>query len=540
MATNKPLLPVDISRLLNEVATTEYPLNNQLYEIEIYITNGSTVYTIAPTTIVSLSIEESLSTWVAQGSMVVNYSNELAEFLDGFQFRNDGEDLLRIRLIPRDLNILGLPSLKINKKLWELNYVFAIYNVDDVTPQTGGNSPAQVLKKYKKFYFWDVRYQVMSTRNIEYSTAYSNRTDLNREVNTGNAIYEIIKTGLNNDSILSKTGLDVNASEEWDNGDENTRIFYTSPASTNCYEDLTYVYSRHVSSTKFGLLDSSNDYCLLTIEKDDGLGYFALKPVSRYFENAGVDTPGKYQIEHFFLHADAKQTNSVGMYRSPINLNSNNNTRDLSFRDYSSITKYEFVDVAPAINASEFVTTPVYSFDFKNRRFNVEFQQNSVEAAEKTFSENYINNLYQHKGSGSSNFLMRNTNSSKLAKYNVRPVFSLYGNSDDTSKTALRLPDGLHRLLYTGLFQNTCINFTVPGITLREPGRFIAIDRPEGSEDKSFDDKLCGQWFVINVTHTISNGAYYNNITAVKVHRFKPASIDLTTGINNNNIFKLS
>ena len=57
---------------------------------------------------------------------------------------------------------------------------------------------------------------------------------------------------------------------------------------------------------------------------------------------------------------------------------------------------------------------------------------------------------------------------------------------------------------------------------MREPGTFIAIDRPEGSKDNTIDDKLCGQWFVINVMHTITNGAYYNNITAVKINRYQP------------------
>lgn len=104
-----------------------------------------------------------------------------------------------------------------------------------------------------------------------------------------------------------------------------------------------------------------------------------------------------------------------------------------------------------------------------------------------------------------------------------------FNNEGDSTKPEIRAISGMYRLLHTGLFQNTCINFTVPGLTLRQAGKFIGIDRPEGSLDNSFDDKLCGQWFVINVTHTITNGAYYNNITAVKIHRHKPTTLSERT-----------
>lgn len=524
-----------IGNLLQERATVSYALNNHLYDIELYITNGGSEYIIAPTAIVELSFEDSLANWFVQGSLTVFYSNDLAEYLDKFVFRNDTEDLLRLRLIPRDLSIKGLPALNTqNKKLWEINEIFSIYNVEDVTPQDKSNTPAQTLKKFKKFSFWDIRYQILQNKVIEYSTADSNSdkkvvvgdgpfaeySDESRSIPTGIAMDEIIKLAFEGDSILSKTGKDTQSG--WEDG--QTKIFFTSPASETAYDALMSVYDRHVSNESVGTF--AYDYSLLTLERENGgIGYFSLEPISKYFDKAGSGEsgPGEYQIEHFFLAADVKditgQNKQVGYMRAPLNLTLGD--RDLTFRDYSTITKYEFVDIAAGTNAGAFVNRPVYSFDFKNRIFNVEFSNHNLEAAENVFKQ-YVDKLYKDGtfGGGVNNLLIKNTNAPKLSRHSVAPVFSVYGKNEEPET---RLADGLHGLLYTGLFQNTCINFTVPGITIRQPGRFIGIDRPQGSVDNSFDDKLCGQWFTVNVTHTICNGAYMNNITAIKLHSHKPA-----------------
>lgn len=511
------------------LGTTEYALNGQLYEIQIFFTNGTDIYSVAPTGIVELTIEDTIANWITQGSLTLYNSNDLIEYLDRYKFRNDGEDLLRIRILPRDFSINGLPSLNIenNRKLWELSQLFSIYNIEDVTPPTAGSSPAKTLKKFKKLSFWDLRYQIMLTKNIEYSTALSEEapinsnselplTDENRSIKTGIAINEIIKTSLNN-SFLAKTGLeDEDPTEYWDEGGRD--IFFTSGATDNCFEDLEYVKSRHISSIQFE--ENTPDFCLLNIERDDGgIGFFSLKPLSRIFSKAGKDLPGPDQIEHFYLHADAKEEpQGITTFRSPINVNGGNITRDITLRDFSFITSFEFVDISPAVNAGDFISYSVNSFDFAKRQYNVEFKGHDYKTAQKIFKEKYISQLFTNNKAGNNNFLLDLDNKSKLDNYSIMPVFN---NEGDSTKPNIRAISGVYKLLYTGLFQNTCINFTVPGLTLRQPGKFIAIDRPEGSTDNPFDDKLCGQWFVINVLHTISNGAYYNNITAIKIHRYK-------------------
>lgn len=521
------------------IGTTEYALNGHMYEIQIFLTNGEKIYGIAPTAIVALSIEDTIANWVTQGTLTIYNPNELIE-QNNYNFRNDGEDLLRIRILPRDLNIKGLPALNINanRQLWEINQLFSIYNIEDIPMETQSNSDAKIYKKLKKLYFWDLRYQIMQTKNIEYSTALSpiatsgqsistTFSDEERSIPTGIAINEIIKTSLDNNPILSKTGLDTNEPEKyWDIGGRT--IFYTSGAADNCFEDLEILKNRHISST---FLESGvPDFSLLSTERSsDGLSFFTLTPFSKIFSRAvaGTDEPGEDQIEHFYLHADAREESQQGitMYRAPKNSNLNS-TRDITLRDFSFITSYELSDISPAVNAGNFISYRVHSFDFKNRQFNIESSNHSYTLAQKLFQEKYISQLYKNGKSSGNNFLLDVQTNSKIKNYSVMPTFN---NEGDSTRPEIRAISGMYRLLHTGLFQNTCINFTVPGLTLRQSGKFIGIDRPAGSLDNSFDDKLCGQWFVINVLHTITNGAYYNNITAIKIHRHKPTTLSERT-----------
>jgi hypothetical protein len=539
------LLSILPSALINANFTSEVILNDQPYEWEIYFVNSTGIVLGVPSTALKeLSIEETLASWVCQGSITVNFDNDLAESYNSFFFRNDGEDLIRIRLIPKESSSGSLPKLNITKKMWELNYIFSIYDIQDVSPQTRGSTDSSTVTRLKKFLFWDTRYQLLLSRNLQYSTAESTEAginsgigifqtendfyrDENRSIPTDIALDEIIKKAFNNDPILSATGKDVDTNENWDTG--ATKLFYTSGARENAYEDLSYVYGRHVSS------EFENDVSLLTIEHNEGgIGFFALKPLSRYFANAGSSEPGKYQIEHLFFRSDIQSTDSsIGKYyRAPILRDGgsgkvyNDMQKDIKINDFNIIDKYEFVDISPVVNTTNFISRPVHSFDFKNRTYNIDFEKNSLQNAEQKITNQYVKKLYSGRSSGENNFLLKTNTPTKVINSNVQPVYSLYG---DTETPESRIPDGLHKILKTGLFQNTCINFLVPGLTFRTPGTFIGIDRLNGSTENSLDDKLCGQWFVINVRHIIRAGMYYNDITAIKIHRYNAIAFNLYT-----------
>jgi hypothetical protein len=150
----------------------------------------------------------------------------------------------------------------------------------------------------------------------------------------------------------------------------------------------------------------------------------------------------------------------------------------------------------------------------------MEFANNSVLTAKKFMSEKYIKSLYKKEQNDLEKLFLISLNEDKQNK-NIKPQFSLYG--DDP---IIRQHAGLQRLLYIGLFQNAAINFRTLGLTFREPGRFIGIDRTEGVEEGEFEDKFYGQWFVIDVKHIIETEIYYNEITAIKIHRFQTPFVD--------------
>jgi len=524
--STEPLLSINLQDILKANAGQGIELTNHLYDFELYITNSTRkVFTIPHVSIQNFTIDDRITEIGASGSLTINFDNDRAENLDNFIFENNGEDFLRFRLMPKDLPIAGAGnnSLKLNRKMWELNYIFSIYDIHDVTPKTKSNTDASAYTKLRRFFFRDVRRQLLDTLNVEYSTALSENagiafnpedlSDKNRSISTGLCINEIIKQSFNYDPILSRTGFDTNPSQDWDIG--STDIFVTSGTAETSYELLMDVYKRHVS-------ENVSDFSLFHITRNEGgIGYFTLKPLQKYFAEAGNthNSPGKLQVEHFFFRNSKKDQVKGRPFRAPILQAGdgriiNDMQKDIKINEHNIIDNYEFVDISPNINANMYTSRCVYSFDFNQRQFNIEFDKHSINTSSETINKSYISNLYKRSGNNS---LINNSSTIKQINRNVIPQYSLYGDSNNPDK---RLPDGFQKLLKTGILQNTCINFTVPGLTIRQTGTFIGIDRLYGSDNNVHDNKICGQWFVIDVKHILAAGMYYNTITAIKIHSY--------------------
>lgn len=534
------------------MATLQYTkYNEQEYEFEMYLdsnagTANDRVFPINPNAIVNLNIEETLADWIVKGTLTVYDSFNTLENTpitpgilgEGptYVFRNDGNDILHIRLFPR----LDKLNLEVDQIHWELVYKFSIYDVEDIDLPPGAQNQASAVTKCKKFYFWDYWYQQMITNTLEYSTGLSRDipgasstgplTDEQRSLPTGIAMKEIIDQSLGTNLNNRGTSLNIagGPNNEWDSGAFN--IFYTAPATNSAFDTLMDVYNRHISSTTknnsvFNVAE--NDFCILSKSRGPSPGdegYLTLIPMSEYFEKAGKDIPGEYQIEHFYVQDYAPSEKIIPkLKRSPI-LGQQNLQKDTSLGAYSQITSYRFVDISPFTNATVFTNKPVYSFDFLNRTFNVDFTQNTVETARDFIVQKYINQLAVSRDNSKDLFLLTLEESKK--NKNIKPIYSLYGGNNNNSKIG-RQADGLQKLLKTGVFQNACINFRCLGSTNREPGRFIAIDKQENIEDNNFNNKLFGQWFIINVCHIFEAGLYYNDITAIKLHRFKSLDVNI-------------
>jgi hypothetical protein len=574
-----------------EVLETKF---NQLnHEMEIFLDNGAgdtdgNIVNINPNAIVNLTMHTSLADWVTRGSITIMYnpenpysgtntptgqyaSNTSTEtdvlrlsnrtIRKNYIFRNDGYDLLRIRIVPKvtDNTTFETYSVNSNKKFWTLSHLFSVYEKEDIDLPPGAQNAASATIKAYRLYFWDAWYQKLLTTYMEYSTALSQYANIEGDIAeekytnyglipTGRAMKEIIDLGLSESgrqenytdtleaaSWLGGEPATAGYGEEWEEG--HAKIFYTTPTFCNAFESLMYVYNKHISSTglsrrpeanppRGGALGTSiNDFSLLYREKgpnDTDLGYLTLKPISKYFEKAGSGStsPGEYQIEHFYLqsYTEARDGSSTKTTRAPTGNSDTSQTVDIKTLKYHTITNYRFVDISPITNSTNFNNKSVYSFDFRNREFNVEFAENKVTTAREFMVSKYINRLYKRAGDNNDSLYLITLNQDKEKSY--LPEFSLDGDNFE-----IRQHVGLQKLLKLGVFQNLCINFRTLGLSYRVPGRFIGIDKIDGVHSGEFEDKFYGQWFIIDVKHVFEAEMYFNDITAIKVHRYDDLGI---------------
>jgi len=533
--------------------------NELLHLTEIYLDNSGKFdnfnitekFAINPAAVLNLSITNNLLNWVVEGSMTILYladdsspgtnptgqaASQNSKTLKTYKFRNDGLDLLRVMIAPKDTKATspGELEIKSNDPKWILSYLFSVYDTEDIIDIPNLNQQNSLYMRCMKLYFRDVRYELLKMTNLEYSTALSPKavqdpslanglgpTDIRnpRVITTGQAIKEVFKKAL-----VDSPGGDAKLfteieGENWDQGAAN--LFYTSPADASAIDDINYLLSHHVSTEPLKGAQPANDICFLHTERPKSKEFLEdiyLTPLSRYFQKAGKDanTPGDLQLEHFFVTALTNETSPTGLFRAPLEKNSYEG-RDLKTEKYGQITSYAFVDMAPETNSDMFATKPVYSVDVGKRTFNIQFTNNDVATARKVLAQSYISELYHSGGDPEKIFLP--TLHTRKQNLNVFPEFSLNGDN-----ALVRQRNGLHNLLYTGMFHNACICFKTLGLTLREAGTFIGIDRVGGAQDGDYNDKLFGQWFVIRVDHIFEAGAYVNNIFAIKMHRFKQST----------------
>lgn len=547
--------------------TFEQKYNELFHNVELYLDNSGSMnggednrFSINPSAVLNLSISDTVNDWVVDGSLLFMYLPEDAEInpkkagqnaktkiqgakdnggvLKSYQFRGDGFDILRVMIAPKATSGDGTNTLSIkeNDPAWTLSYVFSIYDVEDVSNVPGLNGYLSTYMKCIKLHFRDIRYHILRTTNIEYSTTNNSeavfdpkydsvdaRKQTGGVLKTGTAMLEVLNEVLTNPETGTLEFLQIN-DEDWDEG--QTEIFYTSPAEYSALDDFEYLYAHHLASDSLDGTDSY-DLCLLHTKKAEQASYvepICLTPIKKFFEEAGngEGSPGKLQVEHFFVTTQTEEftqsgggASAVAQYKAPIG--GNGTTVDIKTSKYGQILAYSFVDMSADVNSTIFTSTPVYSVNINERKFKIEFEGNEVDTARKAISEAYIKQLYK-QGSGDSLFLP--TLHKSKEKANVFPAFSLHGDNE-----FVRQKKGIGNLIYTGLFQNACICFKALGLTIRESGTFIGVDKIEGSEDNDYNNKLYGQYFVVKVDHIFEAGAYTNVIWAIKIHRFKESSV---------------
>jgi hypothetical protein len=159
-------------------------------------------------------------------------------------------------------------------------------------------------------------------------------------------------------------------------------------------------------------------------------------------------------------------------------------------------------------NAFTLISLPCASNSIKNKTFNVDVEDTNIENVKEYFQNNYVKRFLNNKNPTA----LISLNKSKTQNFNYKQPYS-YGSSKID-----RFPDARNAILKSGFFLNQCLNFTVPGSTIRKSNVFIGLDRRTGAVDADFDEKLLGQWYVIKVVHNFTQGGYNNTFTCVKPH----------------------
>ncbi len=520
-------------KITNRVSRTSNftKFNYQTYVVHLYLCNQDNIVEIGWTDVKSLTIEEDIFKWYATGSLTfgdqygllqkppMEMESQTQDLPKPYKFRGDGKDILIIDIWPstHEANgqaAEGTADFDFTKwENWLLHYRFAVYDVEDVT--TTNNT----FKTYK-LYLWEEAYQKVFDQSLEWSTAsskYMAKKGLNIPVYRMNDEQRSIKTGEAMVDLLQTAGLqdhfdgDPDAPNNFDMGDEYNTIFYTSPSQSCVVQDLEYIADRHVS-------EKDQDLCLLQLDRsktEEGEPRtFSFLPFQTYCEMAGnqATQPGENQIEHFFIYEPGPDNNGkakVSLLKAP--LSNDAKDRDFKATHYNTIASFKYVEMSGLDNAAAWKPRPMYHFCRGKKQFVFDFWDHKPSVAKQHMIDKYVSKLYSKQ----SNDILIHSNQTKIEATNCTPTYSQLQTLNG------RKAHGRNRLIEAGIQLNSCISFGAEGLTIRQPGKFIGIDKFHSDQDNDYDNRLCGQWFITKVSHHFAVTSYTTHITAVKIHNFE-------------------
>ena len=474
------------------------------YDYRVTLINNDTpnkgeVFNFNPNMIMELSIADNFFQWYSNGYMVFNNSMEVLERGDekkkqGFKFRSDGYDVLIVSILPKGAD----------EKKYLLEYKFAVYDFEDI--QTTDNTA-----KYKKLYFWELDYQLMIDRNLAWSSFNANPDLKNKKKDE---LFQLTnyERGVEGDKLLkyfleSVCGFkDRIDKENWKPCAKEHKIYYTSPSQNFLDDDLECILPQCIA-------DDQSDYSTMIFRKERATqrkknGKFSLLSLKDYFEKA---KPDQFMIENYYLQSPG--TNLVTM-RSP---NVNDDMRE------NVILSYQYAQAAGIDNSKAYQIKPQSFYSHGSGQFNWDATWNTPLIAKKHVAKEMVDKL-KKKGSPEEITLATLNKWRKDESYTLNPENSTCYNRFG------RLASGRNKIIDAMLLLNDTITFDVYGLTKRGAGRFVGIDLLAGENDVDFDNRLCGQWFVVGVTHTFTDANYVNSLTCVKVHTYenkKPIKEDL-------------
>ena len=499
-----------------------YIIDNQKYLFKGVLNNPEgDLLTITKASILSLELTDSLfDPWVFGSIIIDNTESAIERYVSdpsfeefnqnsvktkGYTVRGDARDFLTIEIIPLDHDYEKynyMTNSESFNNVFGLRYVFCLedyepirYNEKDAIRYRIADYDLEILKERKSF-FNSVDVLPGDTENI------SQLSNADRAAPTGDCLKRIITNSLNEPNSIYTTvdGVSGTLTPDFESG--TSRIFYSSSADSNSYEDIMYLLKHHVSNTSY------NDFSFL--KKQNGSGEYTLQSAGKMFSQAYNKSKGVAGIrlfENFTITGGESEDDPViqGDRKKPDNV--------LEFGEKSEIIDYKFFNTEGSSYKDKVKTRIVHSYNFKDKLFNIDILENNVQTAREKFSENYVTNLKGKDNDPSPNFPLTQMQVSNLSFDNV---FSLYGEDSEVRKSV-----GINRLLKNALVLNMGVEIVVKGQVHRKSGNFFSIDRLGSYVDNDYDNKLLGIYYIAEVKHEfVNDNEYYNRLIGIKTYHY--------------------
>ena len=172
---------------------------------------------------------------------------------------------------------------------------------------------------------------------------------------------------------------------------------------------------------------------------------------------------------------------------------------------------WKFSDLAGLDNQTLLTTYAVHSYNMSTHEFNVDVYNNEIQTVTEKFQKNYIEKNFLGDGKPSVSFNIT------PGKKNRKVMNNLYTLSNDEK---IRTVKGRNQLYKNLIFLNNACSLDIKGETHRRSGRFFSLDRQGFYFDNEFDEKVLGQYLVVNVKHIFDGETYKNEILGVKPYRY--------------------
>ena len=492
-------------------------INDQRYDLTVKLVNDKYEHEFKWMGVKQLDMVEDINNWTIEGQFTYIDTYAVAErkfnsnerisndqdmtaqekqsaLKKTFLFNNNCKDFLEIFIRPQfnpgqedDVKEATLPNF------WCLSGRFAVYDREDIRGKDDDVCT--------RLMFCDEDLIKMKTIRPVWCTATcpdnqdmkdvdpNKASDYQRSMYTGDAIK----------ALLKENGFEIDK-DWWDKG--RNKIFFSNYDNKTLFECIEFLLKHHVGY-------DIGDKCYLN--KDYTTNKYTLISVYNYILNAGKTEyqPGELQREHMFFQylvgEDIKANPSI-RYKAPYLV-------DKSYKvdiKAGPVTNYSYEESTPiaAVNTN----IPIAVVNHNGLKQFIVDTNYTPEKIEKLIKDKYIPNFYTNDGDIITHYT-DDTKDYHVFAYQYTPY------SENAERERLNLSNPLAKKLFTTLV----LTISTAGMVFRHPGVFFGFDR-NGWADNNYDNRLCGQWFLTNITHHFEDSQYINQITGVKMHSFEKMS----------------